>query len=177
MSDLEPLKTGAVTWTVTVDGKGRFYADAPGFNQLTAKSYSELGDVCKVRASQARAKVAVPYNHFAWNDNGEQVMERGIATGLHAGNGKVLLRTDDGKTYQAQGYVNDYFTPMVRADADRMLAILREVQVLEDERRAILSRYKFEDGSLKQAVSQAVADAARNAAEYMRGIRAQDGED
>src|SRR5271154_6342038 len=98
MQELDPIKTGAVTWTVQVSRSGRFYADAPGFTQVSGDSLAGVEAQAKVKASQARVKVSVPYVRFGRTPDGYRAVH-GEATGIHAGNGKVLAR-EYGKSAQ-----------------------------------------------------------------------------
>ena len=162
MTELDPLKTGAVTWTVQVDRHGWFYADAPGMTQVSSGSLAKIEAQCKVRASQARVKVAVPYVRFGRLVGGGYRAVRGEATGIHAGNGKVLTREGGKPGEPLSVYSSDgVYPPMDAADEARVVEIMSHAAVLDAERRAILARYKFEYGLadvVRKAVEQAAAE-------------------
>jgi hypothetical protein len=161
MSDavLRPVTAGGVTFEVTVDRLGVFYADAPGFARLRGDSYRELADTCKVRASQRRVKVEVPFTTV----RGTRVYHR-VATGIHGGNGSVLYREDDGKGAAVTGQLGmraDEFSlkPLSPADERRYVAVTAGIARLRAEQREIVGQYEFRHG-ITAAVQEAVEQAA-----------------
>lgn len=159
---LANLKTGAVTWTVTVSPQGQFYADAPGMTQCTAGSYEALAEVCKVRASRARVKVSIPYAHL----NSGRYSE-GTATGIHGGNGNILV-SENGKMHQVDSWTRSYCQPFSDADRDRWTEVCAQAQALDKERKEIERRYAF-PGGFEKAVKDAVKAAARQPEDQAAG--------
>jgi hypothetical protein len=164
MKELDQIKTGAVTWTIQVDRHGWFYADAPGFTQISGDSLAKVEAQCKVKASQSRIKVSVPYVRFGrlTGDRGYRAVH-GEATGIHAGNGKVLTREDGRPGEPLSGYSSDgIYPPMDAADEARVVEIRNQEVALAAERSVILAKYKWGghyDG-IKDAVQKAVDEAA-----------------
>ena len=155
---LNPIKTGPVTWTVTVSPGGVFCADATGMAPLTAMSYEELKQRCKDKAAKTRVKVSIPYVRFS-TENGVTRAVHGTATGIHAKTREVLTR-EPGGTDQVSG-IGGYRVPMDAADESRVIEIMNAESALHAERIAILAKYKFGtsyDG-LKKVVQGAI-DAA-----------------
>jgi hypothetical protein len=163
MQELDPLKTGAVTWTVQVDRHGWFYADAPGFTQISAETLAKVEAQCKVKASQARVKVSVPYVRFGRSLNGWRAVH-GEATGIHAGNGRVLTREDGKPGEPLSGYGSDgAYPPMDAADEARVVEIRNQELALAAEQKGILAKYKWgagRYGGIKETVQKAVDEAA-----------------
>jgi hypothetical protein len=158
MQELDPLKTGAVTWTVQVDRHGWFYADAPGFTQISAETLAKVEAQCKVKASQARVKVSVPYVRFGRSLNGWRAVH-GEATGIHAGNGRVLTREDGKPGEPLSGYGSDgAYPPMDAADEARVVEIRNQELALAAEQKGILAKYKWR--GIKETVQKAVDEAA-----------------
>jgi hypothetical protein len=163
MQELDPLKTGAVTWTIRVDRHGWFYAEAPGFTQISGDSLAKVEAQCKVKASQARVKVSVPYVRFGRSQGGYRAVH-GEATGIHAGNGKVLTR-EDGKPSEplsGYGYSDSVYPPMDAADEARVVEIRNQEMAMVAEQKGILAKYKWTAGygGIKEAVQKAVDEAA-----------------
>jgi hypothetical protein len=164
MQELDPITTGAVTWTIQVDRHGWFYADAPGFTQISAETLAKVEAQAKVKASQNRVKVSVPYVRFGRSLNGYRAVH-GEATGIHAGNGKVLTREGGKPGEPLSGYGNDgVYPPMDAADEARVVEIRNLELALAAEQKGILARYKWEHGyGIKETVQIAVEDEARRA--------------
>ncbi len=164
LDPLNPLRTGAVTWTVQVDRHGWFYADAPGFTQISGDSLAKVEAQCKVKASQARIKVSVPYVRFAMLTGGDYRAVHGEATGIHAGNGRVLTREDGKPGEPLSGYGSDgAYPPMDAADEARVVEIRNQELALAAEKKGILAKYKWGAGrydGIKETVQKAVDEAA-----------------
>lgn len=155
--ELKAIRTGAVEWRVLVDDKGRFYADSPGFTQVTGDSYEELERTCKVRASQKRVKVEVP---FVTPGPSGRLRHR-VATGIHASNFNVLYHgTGAGDSGQLDRYGGgSHMRPFSAEDEARWGELVTEINKLESERRALTSKYAFPQ-NLAKSVREAVDAAA-----------------
>lgn len=155
--ELKPIKTGAVEWRVIVDDNGRFYADSPGFTQVTSENHDDLEKACKVRASQKRVKVEVP---FVTPAAGGRLRHR-VATGIHASNFNVLYhgatKSDSGQLDRYGG--GSHMKPFTPEDEARWGELVTEIGKLESEKRALAERYAF-PRSLAQSVKEAVDEAA-----------------
>jgi len=167
ISELEPIKTGSRTWQVTVNSLGEFRANTDGLADVTASSYKALVDQAKVKASQARVSVDVPYVRFthrggsssSFRSGGDEKPHtvHGTATGIHGSNGNVLAR-ENGKPQQLSYSLGEYYRPFEAGDEARYLEIMATMSALHAERQALTQKYAFKNG-LKRHV-QAAVDAA-----------------
>lgn len=161
------LRTGTADWTVFFNTRThQFRASAPGMTDVHSKNWDGLEAQCKVKASQAKVKVAIPYAWISWKGvagSSHAVLKQGMATGIHASTGAVLAR-EDGKATQVTSSTS-YFKPPTEEDGKRLLELAEQVRALEIERRTILRRYEFRNG-LQWVVRDAVklAQAARDSA-------------
>lgn len=142
------LRTGAADWTVFYNTRShRLRASAPGMTDVHAASWDQLEAQAKVKASQSKVKVAIPYASVAWKklgDTSQPVLQQGMATGIHASTGAVLAR-ENGKAVQVVGNAG-YFMPPGEQDGRRLLELVAEIRARETERREILRRYEFRNG-------------------------------
>jgi hypothetical protein len=158
-TQLNPIKTGQITWEVTVTGTGYFTAVAPGMPDMNSRSYDDLEQRCKEKAAKARVRVSVPYVRFT-TVNGVARAIHGTATGIHAGNGKVLTREPSG-TDQVHG--SGYYPPMEAADEARVIEIMNAETALRAEHAKILGKYRFGErfeglsGVVRKAIDAALA--------------------
>lgn len=82
------------SYDISVDNAGTFIATVAN-EVLTAKTLNELRDKVKRAAKQKAVRMEIKFERW---DEGRLVT--GIATGLHAGNGNLLVKVADGKTEQ-----------------------------------------------------------------------------
>lgn len=160
---LKPFEAGGVKWHVTVDRDGHFTATADGYASVSGCKYADLESQARDQAARARVKVHVPYVRPDWKLD-RPVLVSGIATGIHAANGNLLL-AENGRTAQGGRAVRGCLKPMSHDDAARYLELVqqeRDIKVASDE---IARKYRFESISgLRGAVEDAVKAARRQAA-------------
>jgi len=185
-TELAPIKTGSRTWQVTVNSLGEFRAHTDGLNDVTASSYKALADQAKVKASQARVSVEVPYVRFthrggsgfrsASGDRQPHTVH-GTATGIHGSNGNVLAR-ENGKPQQLSYGLGEYFRPFEPDDEARYLEIMATMHALHAEQEALRQKYAFERGlnmTVQNAVDAAVAASAEGGEDSAQDNYDQDG--
>lgn len=166
--------TGTITWTATVADDGRFYAvanvkDLPQVGGCA--TFDSLEDACKKHAAKYKVKVAVPYVRFARRTEGGFVVVHGIATGIHGGNGKILVREgqvmSDGNVVMHSAdpitpYSHDTFPPVDAGDEKRVIEINNQLLDLQRERNALLGKYTWKrgfGGTVQDAIDAQVAGA------------------
>jgi len=183
-TELAPIKTGSRTWQVTVNSLGEFRAHTDGLNDVTASSYKALADQAKVKASQARVSVEVPYVRFthrngSFRSGGDRqpVAVHGTATGIHGSNGNVLAR-ENGKPQQLSYGLGEYYRPFEPDDEARYLEIMATMHALHAEQEALRQKYEFERGlsrTVQNAVDAAVAASAEGGEDSAQENYDQDG--
>jgi hypothetical protein len=158
------LKTGGTTWTVTVGGHHWFTGRADGFPDVTGRSWDEVESSAKVRASQAKIRVAVPYAYIGWDgprDGKYQVIKHGTATGIHSNGHKILVR-EDGKPAQLDIFDNNSrFMPPSEDDGLRMIDLSATIKSLGEELRTLTGKYKFPAGNLGGQVRHEIDEARK----------------
>lgn len=164
-NELKPVKAGHVTWEVTVSEEGMFRASAPGMSDCYGTTYEAMAESCKVKSSQARVRVAVPYTTFTRRpgsrptaDGGWQAVH-GVATGIHGSNGNLLIKPETGRPEQLGWSVSDYYRQIPEADEHRVLELRDQMNALKKEETGILDKYRFKN-SMKEAVQREVSEAA-----------------
>jgi len=154
------LKTGAVTWEVTVSsGSHYFQATAPGMPLCTGATWAALENSCKVQASKAKVRVAVPYTRIEWR-RGMPVLVNGTASSINSSTRKIMVR-EDGKSDQLSPF-NEAFMPPDSDDAAEILRLTAVIQQADRELQEVRERYKFPAGSLGAEVAAQI-DAATEA--------------
>jgi hypothetical protein len=171
---VKQIVTGQITWDVAVGEDGYFYATAVGVTlpQCSSETYAKLEETCKRHAAKYKVKVAVPYMRFARRHGGSFFVVHGIASGIHGGNGKILVREGEaladgnivfGTADPITPYSHDVYPPLDEGDAKRVIEVNNQLLALQQERNAILARYKWLrgfGGTVSDAIDQATRDEA-----------------
>jgi hypothetical protein len=163
--DVGEFSTVNVKWKVVLTSSHRFRATAPGFPDVNGASWDDVENHAKVLASKARIKVDVPFVTVEWRGfggNRHLEFQRQHATGLHAGNGNILVINQYGRPDQLS---RDYgaLKPMDDEDGGRYLLLAESINRLTKEKTDLENKYGFGFGKgLKGAVSDAI-DAAHAA--------------
>lgn len=179
MIDAGTLHVGGVTWQVEFSTRiHSFTATAEGFSASNAKDWDTLADICKVKVSQSKTPVEVRFAYLkgsyapvpgadtrkAGAYYSTYTVEEATATGIHSGNGKVLVRYDDGTRKQVESnYANTHFLPPGKGTGERLADIATQASMLQAERDRILEGLKFPEGSLKNQVHREVEEARKAA--------------
>jgi hypothetical protein len=151
------LETGTITWDVELDPSGYFYAKAPKTDlpEVAGETFEKLEASCKRHASKYKVKVQVPYVRFVRRSNDGFAAVHGVAVGIHAGNGKILVREgqlmSDGNTVLTKAepitpYAHDVYSPLEEGDEKRVVEINNQLLALQRERNALLSNYGWKRG-------------------------------
>jgi hypothetical protein len=171
---IKQIKTGPIEWGVTVGQDGYFYAKAVGVTlpEPSAETYAGLEEKCKRLALKHKVKVEVPYMRFARSTSSGFHIVHGIATGIHGGNGKILVRegealADGNIVFHSADpitpYSHDVYPPLDEGDAKRVVDINNQLLELQKERNAILARYSWKrgfGGTISDAVDAATVASA-----------------
>lgn len=179
--DAGTLHTGGVTWHVEFSTRSHYFtARAEGFSETKARDWDTLTDNCKVKVSQSKTPVEVRFAELRSTHTRVPVTEgitgskgtyynsysihTATATGIHAGNGNVLVLTDDGTRTQVESVYTSpstHFLPPDKATGDRLAEVSTQISLLQAERNRILERLKFPKGSLRNQVFHEVVKARK----------------
>jgi hypothetical protein len=119
-ASLGPFQAGQFTFDLTVDGNGIFTARNDQLGDFSSSELAKLKETAKVRASQARTRVSVPFTRLRGNGfAGPWEGRRGVATGIHNGNGSVLVRWTDGTSEQLAAHGRQHICGKLSAAEER----------------------------------------------------------
>lgn len=162
MTDTEigTFTTGSTEWRIRFSSSSKwFYGTAPGYPEVIGNSWMAVTANAKMLYSQSRVRVSVPYCYMTWQD-GKQVIQDGVATGIHGSN-QHILATENGKSVQLDS--GHFMKPLTdHEDRKALLAMTEAIRDLEKDRDEIMSRYRFGSGGLRGTVQDAIKK-ARNA--------------
>lgn len=140
MQELTTIEVKGKKYKVSVDSEGRFYAShdnervsADSLKQLENKLAGFINDSKKVTISFVKWERADWYNK-------KGRLRRGVITGIHAGNGNLLLKYDDEKV-RLQQWSGSYYDPI---HAEELEQLARAVEKAEAELEAFKNRHSFD---------------------------------
>jgi hypothetical protein len=147
---------GSVRWSAWVDADGRFVASTSAdIGDVRADTYAQLKETAKVRVSQAKTKVDVPYAYLS-RSSGR--IKHGSATGIHGSN-KNILAVEGGVKKQLDRYAGkEYFKPPSPEDAADLEQAVKTRDAAQAEMARIMQKYQFSQG-MRTAVENAVTEA------------------
>lgn len=131
---------------VHIDGSGEFAAEYNG-QELAAANLNVL--VEKLERAVKSAKVSIPF--IQWD--GEK-LRHGTATGIHYGNGNLLIKWDGEKGIEQVYGIHDALHPNL---ANEYAELCDAVEDAEKRRKAFEDEHGFDD--LKERVKAKLADA------------------
>lgn len=162
---ITPIKSqtvNGVEWAITFDDStGQFKAEADGYSPIRTDTYMALAPRMKDKTRRAAAKVEVPYMRVAASARtGSYRVIRGVATGIHSGNGNVIFNEGKGAE-QLTRSSSEHLKPMTPDDEKHYLELLTRIKQLRQEAFELSERYSFGFSGLRGAVEAAIADAAK----------------
>jgi hypothetical protein len=142
-----PTRTGTKIGEDTIGGQavdiyatgtGRFIIYKHGSDDTVLANDAVL-DVARKTASaklsRARVKLSIPFYTLTG--------EKGIATGIHAGTERILIRVN-GKSEQAGYHYRALRGDMTDEDRNRLVEISRITQELAQKQRALIEKNRFD---------------------------------
>jgi hypothetical protein len=149
MGNISPLRILGTEVPVSVYGSGRFYAMWKE-NQYEGDSISELKEKLTAAAKRDRLVISVP---FMMIRDGELVA--GVATGVHARDGRILAVVD-GEKDQLRGYNVDALKPLDELTEAELRLALSARKSAQDTIDRIQKDHRL---PLKQTVEDALGSA------------------
>lgn len=140
-------------YQVFVDDEGAWISYHNG-QEVKTGSKDKLRKDLERLVRAAKVSVSVPFTVVGTTYHGPVFARSGVATGLHSGNGNVLVRWPDGQAEQLQRYGNT--TLDASADPQEWLELAREAAAAQEKLKAYEQKHALQ---LHQAVREAV-DAA-----------------
>jgi hypothetical protein len=87
---VHPIEVRGTTYHVKVDASGTWFADAGG-STVTAPTKDALAIKLRQLTAEAAVTVEIPFVLLASGSGGKNGPARGVITGIHAGNGNLLV--------------------------------------------------------------------------------------
>lgn len=139
---------------VFVKPYGTFVVRLPGGEEIGSGD-TMVAAMEKARGTLTRRKVSVEVPLLSHN------FKPGVATGLHAGTGKVLVKIEGQRAEQMASYAPVAFEPDMPIEEQGRLRDLQDtIARAQAEERKILTKYTFRvDSRVKAAIAAAVSEA------------------
>lgn len=141
------------------ENSGRFVATMNG-KYFADETFDGLRQQLMTASRRKAAKVSIPISRVTAGLRGRRNVIHGTATGIHASNGHVLARWENGRSEQLGWSDSSSIYPQLSpGQAEKLLALM---QASEDAQRAL--REFDREIKFKQGLSKAVEDAVNEAA-------------
>jgi hypothetical protein len=138
---VHPIEVRGTKHQVTVDEGGDWIA-AVGSEILRSKTRSGLVD--KIRELSAKAAVAIEIPFLLVNDGMHKGIARGVVTGIHAGNGNMLVRWITGWQAGKQMQWTPSYTDVIFDGAIPDEDVEKRHELAEAKRVATRDLYEFD---------------------------------
>lgn len=117
------VEVRGTNYPVYADARGTLGA-VMGGTEYVGSSMDTLRTYMMAASRRQQVKVSVPFSKLITGtyDPERATVQHGVATGIHASSGNVLIRWQDGKTEQASGY-SGYMQPLSQDESSEYIRL------------------------------------------------------